>query len=62
MKYDALHETAKAALELQQKLLNDLNTQITKVKGYLIVRESGDHKLYYQGTKIKTKPGWRTKS
>ncbi len=62
LKYDVLYETVKAALELQQDLLAELNTQIIKVKGYLIIRESGDHKLYYRGIKIKTRTGWRTKS
>lgn len=62
MKYDSLYVTIERALQLQKKILDKIEHQIIKANGYLIIRESGTRRLYYQGIKIKTGAGWRTKS
>ena len=61
MNVDTMYEKLKNELNMQRKLLEEASRQISKVKGYLFVRPSGNHKLYYRVTKIKTAAGWKTK-
>lgn len=61
MKMDSMYEKLKNELNIQKKLLDDARRQIDKVKGYLFIRDSGNHKLYYQVVKKKTAAGWKTK-
>ena len=61
MNTDTMYERIKSELDMQRKLLDEVNRQISKVKGYLFVRLSGDHKLYYQVLKRKSASGWKTK-
>ena len=58
---DYLYEAMEKGLRMQEKLLDEMGEVPTHPRGYLIVRESGKGKLYYQAIKTKTSKGWVTK-